>query len=74
MTQAKSFGVECHALSAAEAKARFGYIDTAGIEGAAFIPGDGYIDPYSLAMAYAKGARQNGVKIEEGVCVSEIVP
>jgi len=72
MTQAKSFGVECHALSAAEAKARFDYIDTAGIEGAAFIPGDGYIDPYSLAMAYARGARQNGVRIEEGVCVMEI--
>jgi 4-methylaminobutanoate oxidase (formaldehyde-forming) len=27
MTQAKSFGVECHALSTAEAKARFPYID-----------------------------------------------
>ena len=74
MTQAKSFGVECHALSADEAKARFSYIDTAGIEGAAFIPGDGHVDPYSLTMAYAKGARMTGVKIEEGVCVTEIAP
>src|SRR6185436_790121 len=72
MTQAKSFAVECHALSAAEAKARFPYIITQGIEGAAFIPGDGYIDPYSLTMAYAKGARMNGARIEEGVCVKEI--
>jgi 4-methylaminobutanoate oxidase (formaldehyde-forming) len=72
MTQAKSFGVDCHALSAAEAKSRFPFIAEAGIEGAAFIPGDGYIDPYSLAMAYAKGARLRGVKIEEGVCVREI--
>ena len=72
MTQAKSFGVECHALSAAEAKARFPYIDDHGIEGAAFIPGDGYIDPYSLTMAYAKAARMHGAKIEEGVCVTEI--
>ncbi|MGH8252865.1 MAG: NAD(P)/FAD-dependent oxidoreductase, partial [Steroidobacteraceae bacterium] len=72
MGQAKSFGVECHALSADEAKNRFPFISTDGIEGAAFIPGDGYIDPYSLAMAYAAGARANGVKIEQGVCVEEI--
>ncbi len=73
MGQAKSFGVECQSLSAAEAKKLFPYITTDGVEGAAFIPGDGYIDPYSLTMAYAKGARANGVKIEEGVCVQEVV-
>lgn len=72
MTQAKSFGVECYSLTANEAKARFPYIITDGIEGAAFIPGDGYIDPYSLTMAYAKGARMHGARIEEGVCVEEI--
>ena len=72
MGQAKSFGVECHSLSADEAKAHFPYITTDGIEGAAFIPGDGYIDPYSLTMAYAKGARMHGARIEEGVCVEEI--
>jgi hypothetical protein len=62
----------CHSLSADEAASRFPYIVKDGIEGAAFIPGDGYIDPYSLTMAYAKGARMNGVKIEEGVTVEEI--
>lgn len=73
MGQAKSFGVECFALSADEAAARFPYIDRKGIEGAAFIPSDGYIDPYSLTMAYVKGARMGGVRIEEGVLVNEIV-
>lgn len=73
MTQAKSFGVECHSLSADEAARHFPYIVKDGIEGAAYIPGDGYIDPYSLVMAYAKGARQNGAHIEEGVTVEEIV-
>ncbi len=73
MGQAKSFGVECHSLSPAEAKKHFPYITTEGIEGAAFIPGDGYIDPYSLTMAYARGARMNGARIEEGICVEEIV-
>jgi glycine cleavage system aminomethyltransferase T/glycine/D-amino acid oxidase-like deaminating enzyme len=73
MGQARSFGVECQSLSAAEAKKLFPYITTDGIEGAAFIPGDGYIDPYSLTMAYAKGARAHGVKIEERICVEEIL-
>ncbi|MEZ5805004.1 MAG: FAD-dependent oxidoreductase [Rhizobiaceae bacterium] len=73
MGQAKSFGVECHSLTPAEAEKHFPYIVKDGIEGAAYIPGDGYIDPYSLTMAYAKGARQNGARIEEGVSVEEIV-
>ena len=33
-----------------------------GVVGAAYIPADGYVDPYTLTQAYAKGARQNGVK------------
>ncbi|BCH27442.1 GcvT family protein [Mesorhizobium sp. L-8-3] len=73
MTQAKSFGVECHSLSAQEAAERFPFIVKDGIQGAAYIPGDGYIDPYSLTMAYARGARMNGARIEEGVTVEEIV-
>ena len=73
MTQAKSFGVECHDLGPEEAKARFPFIDPKGIEGAAFIPGDGYIDPYALTHAYAKAARKHGVKIEEGVTVTEVL-
>jgi 4-methylaminobutanoate oxidase (formaldehyde-forming) len=72
MGQAKSFGVDCQALSAGEAKRYFPFISTGGIEGAVFIPGDGYIDPYGLTMAYAKGARGHGVRIEENVCVEEI--
>jgi 4-methylaminobutanoate oxidase (formaldehyde-forming) len=73
MTQAISFGVECHSLSLAEAMRRFPFLSENGIEGTAFIPGDGYVDPYSLTMAYAKGARTHGVRIEEGVCVTEIL-
>jgi len=73
MTQARSFGVECEALSASEAKDLFPYLDPAGVEGAAFIPGDGYIDPYSLTQAFARAARSGGAVIEEGVTVTDIV-
>ena len=73
MSQAKSFGVECEALSAEDAKRMFPYIDTAGLEGAAFMPGDGYIDPYALTHAYAKAAKAGGARIEEGVTVTDIL-
>lgn len=73
MQLAKSFGFECQSLSAKEAKALFPYIDEKGVVGAAFIPSDGFIDPYSLTQAYATGARKGGVKIREGVLVEEIV-
>ncbi len=73
MTLAKSFGFECHALSAAEAHELFPYIDPEGVVGAAFIPSDGYVDPYGLTHAYAAAARKSGVTIQEGVCVTEIL-
>ncbi len=70
LTQAKGFGFEAHEVSAEEAKARFPWMTTAGVVGAAWIPSDGYIDPYSLTMAYAKAARAGGVTIREGVLVT----
>ena len=33
---------------------------------------DGYIDPYRLASAYARAAKQSGVRIETGVAVKSI--
>ena len=41
--------------------------------GAAFVPSDGYVDPYGLTQAYAKGARNGGVRIVEGVPVTGVV-
>lgn len=73
MTQARSFGVECDALSADEAARMFPFIAKDGIEGAAFIPGDGYIDPYALTHAYARAARKYGATIREHTCVRDIV-
>ncbi len=46
---------------------------TEGVVGAAYIPSDGYIDPSSLTQALAKGARQGGVGIQEGVRVTDLV-
>ena len=73
MSQAASFGVECEELSASEARDLFPFISADGVEGAAFIPGDGYIDPYSLTMAFAKVARDNGVRIQENTTVTDLL-
>ncbi|MFA5952326.1 MAG: FAD-dependent oxidoreductase [Hyphomicrobium sp.] len=73
MTLAKSFGFECHSLTPDEAKNLFPYIDLAGVVGAAFIPSDGYIDPYALTQAFAAEARKGGVRIEENTLLTGIL-
>src|SRR6476620_6879487 len=42
------------------------------VVGAAFLPTDGQASPSDIAMSLAKGSRQNGVTIAEGVKVTEI--
>lgn len=71
-TTARSFGFELHLMSPDEAKKLFPYITLDGIEGAAFVPSDGYIDPSSLAQGLARGATRGGAKIVEGVRVTGI--
>ena len=69
-TTARSFDFELHMLSAQEAQQKFPLITTDGIVGAVFVPNDGSVEPSSLTMAYAKGARAGGVRIVEGVLVT----
>ena len=69
VTMARSFGLEMDELSPAEAQALFPLLATDKVLGAAFIASDGQIDPASLCQAIAKGARQRGVAIRQGVKV-----
>lgn len=70
LTQAQGFGFEAYEIPAKEAQDKFPWMSLDGIVGAAWIPSDGYIDPYALTMAYAKGARTGGVTFREGVLVT----
>ncbi|MEM5518920.1 FAD-dependent oxidoreductase [Henriciella sp. AS95] len=70
-TMARSFDLEMEIITPAEAKELFPYIDSDGLEGAAFIPSDGHVDPASLCQAIAAGARQLGVQIRQGVKVTD---
>jgi len=70
-TMARSFDLEMEMITAEEAKNLFPYIDATGLEGAAFIPSDGHVDPASLCQAIAAGARKHGAQIRQGVKVDD---
>ncbi len=70
-TMARSFDLEMHIISHAEAKALFPFIDERGLEGAAFIPSDGYVDPASLCQAIASAARKQGADLRQGIQVQD---
>lgn len=69
---ARSFGVEVEAISPSEVKARYEHLNIEGVAGGVYLPLDGQGDPANIALALAKGARQNGALIKEGVCVTGI--
>ncbi len=69
-TMAKGFGFHVELVSAKEARNLFPLLDTKGVEGAAWIEGDGYVDPTSLTNAYAAGARAGGIALMQGVRVT----
>ena len=69
-TAAKSYGFDLELIGPNEVKDKFPLVDLKDVRGATWIASDGYVDPYSLTMAYAKGARAEGVKIVEGAMVT----
>ncbi|MGB9366200.1 MAG: FAD-binding oxidoreductase [Xanthobacteraceae bacterium] len=69
-TAAKTTGLDVELIGPDEIRNKFPLVDLNGVRGATWIASDGYVDPYSLTMAYAKGARAGGVKIVEGVTVT----
>jgi 4-methylaminobutanoate oxidase (formaldehyde-forming) len=72
MALARSFGVEVHDISPMEVAQRVPLLRTDDLCGAVWLPGDGKANPADLTMSLAKGARQRGVKIFEGVEVTGV--
>ena len=71
-TTATSFGLEMHLLSPTEAQDLWPLMQVDDVVGAAFLPTDGQASPSDITMSLAKGARQAGVTIAEGVKVTDI--
>jgi glycine cleavage system aminomethyltransferase T/glycine/D-amino acid oxidase-like deaminating enzyme len=69
---AQSAGLELELVSPAESHALLELLDPAGMLGAAWIPGDGYVEPEGLIDALAGACRGLGVQIHEGVAVTDL--
>ena len=69
---AKSFGIEAHIITPAEAKDIYPAIDESVIEGAIYIPKDGQTNPVDTTMSLIAGARQNGIKVIENCPVGKL--
>ena len=62
----RRFGLEIHEIGPGEMHDLFPLATTDDLAGGFFVPGDGRVNPVDLTMAYARGARQHGVRIIEG--------
>src|SRR6476620_3793624 len=71
-TTATSFGLEMHLLTPKEVQDLWPLMQVDDVVGAAFLPTDGQASPSDIAMSLAKGARDAGVKIVEGVRVTGV--
>lgn len=69
---ARSFGVNIEMITPKEAYDMFPLMNMEGVQGAAFTPNDGMIDPTGLTMALAKGAKNRGVLFFEDTEVTAI--
>ncbi len=66
-TMAKGFGFHVELVTPREARELFPLLELGGVVGAAWIEGDGDVDPASLTLAYAAGARAGGALLLQGV-------
>lgn len=66
-------GLDIDFIGPAEARRLVPALDTDGVRVMTYIPDDGFVDPYLLTMAFAKGARQHGVVIRRGVAAEGVL-
>ncbi|MBB5374299.1 GcvT family protein [Acidocella aromatica] len=69
-TTARSFGLEMHLLTPAEARKLWPLMDVHDVIGAAYLPTDGQANPSDITQSLARGARMAGAKIFENVEVT----
>jgi glycine/D-amino acid oxidase-like deaminating enzyme/glycine cleavage system aminomethyltransferase T len=69
---ARSFGIEVELLTPREALEKWPLLRIEDLQGALWFPADGKANPADLAQSLAKGARNLGVTIREGLRVSSV--
>ncbi|MDP1876866.1 MAG: FAD-dependent oxidoreductase [Actinomycetota bacterium] len=63
-------GLDVHEISPAEIAGLFPLADTSDLLAGFYVPEDGRVNPVDATMSLARGARQSGVRILEGVSAS----
>ena len=66
-------GVDVHEISPREVRELFPLARVDDIEAGFYVREDGRVNPVDVTMALAKGARQRGVRIIEGVAVTDVL-
>lgn len=72
-SMANSFGLAVELLTPDDLKSIYPMLNTDGMVGGAFLPGDGQANPIDTTQAFAKGARMGGAKIFENTKVIRIL-
>ena len=72
-SMARAFGVEVEEISPTEVKEKYPYLNTNDVVAGVWLPLDGQGDPANIALALAKGARQNGGTIIQNTKVTGFV-
>ncbi|MGI9349655.1 MAG: GcvT family protein [Amylibacter sp.] len=70
---ARAFGVDVEEISPNEVKNKYEHLNIDGVKAGVWLPKDGQGDPGNIALALAKGARNNGVNIFENTLVTGIL-
>ena len=69
---ARAFNVDVREITPSEVKEMYPHLNVSDVIAAVHLPLDGQCDPANIAMALAKGARQNGATVIEGVKVTAV--
>ena len=69
---ARAFDVDIEEISPTEILEKYPHINLEEVVGGVFLEKDGQGDPANIALALAKGAKQKGANINEGVKVTKI--
>jgi len=66
-------GIAVEWIGPGEARRRAPWLEVDALEACAFMPEDGYLDPYLLASAYARAAAASGADVRSRVAVTSLV-
>ncbi len=72
-SMARNFGLDVDVVGPGDILQRYPHLNVDDVVGGVYLPKDGQCNPIDVTQAYAKGARNGGVKIFENVLVNDVI-